>query len=114
MADNGRNFNGTCLPDSQYALNFCLRQYPTHTNHIGAFWSDGTIQCRLKNPEIYPSHVSKAPDCELPGSSLTEIQQIEAINAMFPAAVAILATAWAFKWLRNMVYEWLKERNQND
>lgn len=119
MANNGFLIGRSCVSGEEKAYEACSLQYGSRaTGSQYIFYAlDGkkSFQCRLVSPTEYPvisAYVT--PNCEIPGPALTEIQQIEAINALFPAAVAILATAWAFKWLRNMVYEWLKERNQND
>lgn len=119
MANNGFIVNGVCVSGEEKAYDVCSLQYGSRATGANYIYystrSSKSFQCHLTSPVEYPViSNSVAPNCEIAGPPLTEIQQIEAINAMFPAAVAILATAWAFKWLRNMVYEWLKERNQND
>jgi len=119
MANNGFMVGESCVSGEEKAYQVCSLQYgsrATGANYI-FYQSKGTksFQCHLVSPVEYPVISNLVtPNCEIPGPALTEIQQIEAINALFPAAVAILATAWAFKYLRNMIYEFLKERNQND
>lgn len=120
MANNGYFHGGQCLQSAYYAEQYCRSLYgasftasfdiirPGGIHNLNCVYLESGIS-KYRGESAFP-----VPGCEIPGPALTEIEQIDAINAMFPAAVAILATAWAFKWLRNMVYEWLKERNQND
>lgn len=118
MANNGYLVGGDCVPTANYVLSLCKSTYPGRLNYRGAHWvlenNTSIFQCRIENPVDYPSLLVSQANCEIPGPPLTETQQIEAINALFPSAIAILAIAWGFKYIRVLVAEWLKERNASD
>ena len=117
MANNGYYINQQCLASSEYALRSCLNNYPS-TYSAAAWLTYGNvptqIRCLSTAGVYYELPKPSVFDCEISGPPLTETQQIEAINALFPSAIAILAIAWGFKYIRVLVAEWLKERNASD
>lgn len=117
MADNGYLKNGICYPSAEFALRSCLDSYPS--TYSAAMWitygnSPTQMRCLSTSGVYYDLPKPSGFNCEISGPPLSEIQQIEAVNALFPSAVAILATAWGFKVIRRMIYEWLHERNRDD
>lgn len=111
MANNGYSFSGECLTSlHEYYFNIC----PSGTSFvISPALNDAGVCFNSSWAEIGKVSVI-SPNCQIPGPPLTESQQIEAINGLFPHAVAILAIAWGLRYIRVLVSEWLKERNAND
>lgn len=117
MANNGfLNGAGDCVGEVEYlALTYCPSAQ--------ASFRFARIQLGPTLPRAYSCvsstntslSVSVPPyACEIAGPPYTESEQIEAINGLFPSAIAILAIAWGFKYIRVLVAEWLKERNASD
>ena len=107
MANNGFLIGDSCLSPSDYAISYCVGK-PLGFNNTttNGFICNSSEKWVRASPSSY--------NCEIPGPPLTETRQIEAINALFPSAIAILAIAWGFKYIRVLVAEWLKERNASD
>lgn len=118
MANNGYLLNDSCVTDVQYAISL-VNSDPVCKTYSGLqtlyYYPLRQVACTSSNGgwRSLSSSIG-APVCEIPGPPLTETQQIEAINALFPSAIAILAIAWGFKYIRVLVAEWLKERNASD
>lgn len=116
MANNGYLIEGVCLTPSSAIGSICSVD-PSCTIGLVYTLKDGSPQkIVVHGPYGYWSIVPgfSSYDCEIPGPPLTEPQQIEAINGLFPHAVAILAIAWGLRYIRVLVAEWLKERNASD
>lgn len=120
MANNGYLVDSVCTGDVQakFVLSCPSGTYIFYNGYVLPS-SVGSGTCYSKNVSTGALTALKtvsvpAFDCEIPGPPLTETQQIEAINALFPSAIAILAIAWGFKYIRVLVAEWLKERNASD
>ena len=125
MANNGFLVGGSCSTDPSpliYALT--CGTYPNATimarfTDSSGNYAGGKIACYYINASGSTIYVGQkfatvSPNCEIPGPPLTEVEQIEAINGLFPHAVAILAIAWGLRYIRVLVAEWLKERNASD
>lgn len=114
MANNGYLVGGVCYPSFSVPV-VCPASNSSYAATI--YNTSGVItEVRCWNSNFTSSLIVPVPsiNCEISGPPLTETQQIEAINELFPSAVAILAIAWGFKYIRVLVAEWLKERNASD
>lgn len=118
MANNGYLDNGVCVSTALVGLkSVCPANSSLFRVDYTSTNSQSTVLCYvygqsglISTPASFPAY-----NCEISsGLPLTETQQIEAINALFPSAIAILAIAWGFKYIRVLVAEWLKERNASD
>lgn len=114
MANNGYSVSGGCVPFDGAIIQICRDQHPSAD--IGAVnkFSDGSIFFTCRESDIWYGGSSLVPNCEIPGPPLTEQQQIEAINGLFPYAVAMIAVAWGFKFIRGLIENWLRDRNSDD
>lgn len=118
MANNGYLVGDSCSSVKEKSISICSTANAANDYAIPHFRfgsvSSVNVQCYSSVSGVRVSYSIPAFDCEIPGPPLTETQQIEAINALFPSAIAILAIAWGFKYIRVLVAEWLKERNASD
>lgn len=120
MANNGFLIGDSCLSIKEKSIQICKQSNPLFSWAIPHYRYDSAISEKIMcsaasgvaTPSVWLSY--PAFECEIPGAPLTETQQIEAINALFPSAIAILVIAWGFKYIRVLVAEWLKERNASD
>jgi hypothetical protein len=102
MANNGYLVNGVCTSDfSQYVLvNHCPSgtAYVYITLQSNSFfssescWSSSGV--RLRDVSAY---FANNFSCQIAGPSLTDVEQIQAVNQILPYALAFLASIWAMK-----------------
>lgn len=52
----------------------------------------------------YSSVSVSVPNCAIPGASLTETEQIQAINQLLPYALAFLAAIWGGKKVFDLLW----------
>lgn len=108
MANNGYLVNGVCVNGQQLASSICASMKPGYTTaYANRYTSLGGIQTmtcyNASGAGSVVTGVTWAVECEIPGPDLTSQQQVEAVNALFPAAVALLAVAWGLRFVRNIV-----------
>lgn len=117
MANNGILQNGVCV---HVAAADDINSCPAGSAIIGYYYnSDGSIYdryCYSAQMVAWKGFPTSdiARNCQIEGPPLTEQQQIEAINGLFPYAVAIIAVAWGFKFIRGLIENWLRDRNSDD
>lgn len=108
MPNNGFLVGDNCLPPNEYALSVCSSRSPA-TVYSGIFYKNGAylqyIYCYDANMSTISSVYSPAlaANCPVPGPDMTSQQQVEAVNALFPTAVALLAVAWGLRFVRRLI-----------
>lgn len=101
MANNGFIVQGVCVGSIDYAYAFCTTASGFDFTYVSkTALGSLNAQCVMINGGVVTySQVPSIgfPNCEISGPPLTEVQQIQAVNAILPAALAFLAVIWAGK-----------------
>lgn len=108
MANNGYLVNGVCVNGQQLAASVCASMKPSYTTtYANRYNSSGGINSMTcynsSGTGSVVTGVTWAVECEILGPDLTSQQQVEAVNALFPAAVALLAVAWGLRFVRKII-----------
>lgn len=108
MAFNGYLVNGVCVNGQQMVAAVCASMKPGYTSaYSNKYISNGTVQVMTcynsAGTASVISGVTTAVECEIPGPDLTSQQQVEAVNSLFPTAVAVLAVAWGLRFVRKLI-----------
>lgn len=108
MALNGYLVNGVCVNGQQLASAICASMKPGYTTtYANRYTSTGGISMmtcyNASGTGSVVSGITWSVECEIPGPDLTSQQQVEAVNALFPTAVALLAVAWGLRFVRKLI-----------
>ena len=96
MANNGFLIGDSCLSIKEKSIQICKQSNPLFSWAIPHYRYDSApsekIMCSAPSSVVAPSVWLSYPafECEIPGASLTEAQQIEAINQRIAANIRIL------------------------
>jgi hypothetical protein len=119
LANNGYLLNNVCAMPSEYSkalaqsYSACIKTDPNYI--VGQYFAStySFVSCQGNFGWVKVGDLPQY-NCDVAGPSLTEQQQIEAINGLFPYVVAIIAAAWACRFLIGLVNQWLKETRSSD
>lgn len=114
MANNGYLLqSGVCSPSVfERAYLACSSKY-SGVGNVGLFIQPDFSSIRGGSAYCYssslgnigsPVPISLSPDCVLSGPSLTETEQIQAINQFLPYALAFLAAIWGGKKVFDLLW----------
>lgn len=120
----------TYLIDGQYSgdsvgaafVSACAGKFPGTTSaiaqytysggyaSIACFTSDWQFVGGINSPVV--SVVGASDSSGSSSSGISSAEEIAAINNLYPEAVAILSIAWAARYIRTLVDEWVKEQGR--
>lgn len=92
MANNGYLVSGVCVSATDLILSTCKAGDAFYYRNSSG-WRLGCTN--LSN--VYADSVIGAPSCSIANTSLTDVEQIQAVNQILPYALAFLASIWAMK-----------------
>ena len=105
MANNGfLNGAGYCVGEVEYlAFTYCPSVQASFRFARVQFGPTSPLSysCVSSTNTLLSVPVSLTPNCEIEGPPLNSTQQIEAVNAIFPAILVALCVIWGVKQLYN-------------